>query len=230
MGATSAWYVWSAIGLYPAIPGVGGFVIASPSFPAITIEAGDGRLINITSNRSDKDLFVRSVTLNNRPYSRSWLPIEAVGPGTTSLQYSLSEEPNGSWGTNHADRPPSFTDGQAPAIAFINGTDELHVEPGGSVSFSLGVRKLVPGPLTVQWVASVPPGLELRPSSGSIRVDGDGTPTIDAQLVASPRATRGNHTITIRLKGAPLQLRGSATLPHLTLGVKAGSQEQAEKH
>jgi predicted alpha-1,2-mannosidase len=229
MGATSAWYIWSAIGLYPAIPGVGGFVIGSPSFPAITIETGDGRHVNITSNRSDKSLFVRSATLNGTPYPRSWLPIDAVGPGTTSLEFLLSEKPDSSWATNRADRPPSFSDGQAPAIAFINGTDDLQVEPGGSVRFSLGIRKLVPGPLRVQWVASVPPGLELRPSSGSIRVDGDGAPTIDAQLVASPRATRGSHTITIRLKGAPLQLRGSATLPQITLGVRTGAEEQAEK-
>ncbi|HWW76936.1 MAG TPA: GH92 family glycosyl hydrolase, partial [Pyrinomonadaceae bacterium] len=47
LGATSAWYVWGALGLYPAVPGVGGFVVASPLFPSATIRFGDGRVLRI---------------------------------------------------------------------------------------------------------------------------------------------------------------------------------------
>ena len=44
LGALSSWYVWSALGLYPAIPGVGGLAVASPLFPSVTIASGLGRL------------------------------------------------------------------------------------------------------------------------------------------------------------------------------------------
>ena len=44
LGALSSWYVWSALGLYPAVPGVGGLALASPLFPRVTITSGLGRL------------------------------------------------------------------------------------------------------------------------------------------------------------------------------------------
>jgi predicted alpha-1,2-mannosidase len=37
LGATSSWYVFAALGLYPAVPGAGDLVLASPLFPAVTI-------------------------------------------------------------------------------------------------------------------------------------------------------------------------------------------------
>src|ERR1044071_8388680 len=36
-GATSSWIVFAAVGLYPIIPGVGGFSINSPLFPEIDV-------------------------------------------------------------------------------------------------------------------------------------------------------------------------------------------------
>lgn len=36
LGTLSAWYVWAALGLYPAVPGVGGFTLSTPLFPRIT--------------------------------------------------------------------------------------------------------------------------------------------------------------------------------------------------
>ena len=39
LGATSSWYVWSALGLYPLIPGVPGYAVTPASFPAVTIRA-----------------------------------------------------------------------------------------------------------------------------------------------------------------------------------------------
>ncbi|HEY4789346.1 MAG TPA: GH92 family glycosyl hydrolase, partial [Bacteroidales bacterium] len=34
LGAMGSWYVWASIGLYPMIPGYGGFSVHSPSFPS----------------------------------------------------------------------------------------------------------------------------------------------------------------------------------------------------
>ncbi len=145
LGATSAWYVWSAIGLYPAIPGVGGFVIGSPSFSSVKIRLGDGRQIQIVADgKPPKNPYVQSLTLNGKPYSRTWLPVESFRSSTSILKFTLAGTPNPLWGSAVADMPPSFTIGQSPAIGFIYGDDYLSVTPGGETKFSLGVQKLFP--------------------------------------------------------------------------------------
>ena len=58
LGALSSWYVWAALGLYPAVPGVPGLAVASPSFGSVRIDAG-GRTIVLRS--SGRGPFVRSL-------------------------------------------------------------------------------------------------------------------------------------------------------------------------
>jgi predicted alpha-1,2-mannosidase len=44
-GALSSWYVFSALGFYPVVPGVGGFVLGSPLFSSTIIHLENGRQI-----------------------------------------------------------------------------------------------------------------------------------------------------------------------------------------
>ncbi len=221
LGATSAWYVWGALGLYPAIPGVGGFVISSPSFPSIKIRLGDGRQIQIVSDKIfTNSPYVQRLALNGKPHTRTWLPIEAIQTGTTTLSFRLADTPNTSWGSNPADAPPSFTNGQAPAVGFIYGDDSLSVHPGSGTIFSLGVRKIVSSPLTLNWSAVVPRELDLRPSSGMMQISGDERPKVDVQVVSSTRAAPGSYAIPIRFQlVSPDTLRG-ATFPETIVEVK----------
>src|SRR5207248_7263686 len=76
LGATSAWYVWSALGLYPAIPGVGGLAISSPLFPSVSVHTGEGQRLRIQA--AGQGPYVRALQVNGRPYSRSWLPLDAL--------------------------------------------------------------------------------------------------------------------------------------------------------
>ncbi|MBK9415788.1 MAG: GH92 family glycosyl hydrolase [Flavobacteriales bacterium] len=48
-GQMSAWYVWSAIGLYPTTPGLPAYTIGKPLFPKIKVNLAQGPL-TITSN------------------------------------------------------------------------------------------------------------------------------------------------------------------------------------
>ena len=43
LGAMSSWYVWTAIGFYPAIPSLGHYSIVTPLFDKILIDKDDGR-------------------------------------------------------------------------------------------------------------------------------------------------------------------------------------------
>ncbi len=223
LGATSAWYVWSALGLYPAIPGVGGFVISSPSFPSIKIRLGDGRQIQIVSDgMSASSHYVKRLTLNGKPYTRAWLPVESIRPGTATLNFKLTDIADTSWGSNPADAPPSFTNGQAPAVGFIYGDDSLSVRPGGSTKFSLGVQKIVSSPLTLKWRAVVPPGLDLHPSSGMMRISEDERPKVDVQVVSSARVAPGSYAIPIRFQLAPSDTLRGAMFTETIVEVKVG--------
>ncbi|HEX8774148.1 MAG TPA: GH92 family glycosyl hydrolase [Pyrinomonadaceae bacterium] len=111
LGATSAWIVFAAMGLYPIIPGVGGFSINSPLFPAITVRLKDGRRLKITGEGATaRAPYVQELRLNGKPYDSTWLPYEVIAKGAT-LQFKLGSTPNTRWATAPSAAPPSFNDG-----------------------------------------------------------------------------------------------------------------------
>ena len=219
MGATSAWYVWGALGLYPAIPGVGGFVVGSPSFSSVRIKLGDGRrLIIRTDGDPASGPFAREVKLNGKPYKDTWLPIELIRSGTTTLDFARAESASAKRAVDPADAPPSFTEGQAPAIGFIYGDDSLSVAAGKTVEFSFGVRRVTSRPLTVEWFATAPEGIELRPSSGTIRVDNLVSPKINVRVMTSGGTPSGSYAVPIRFRVVPPAGPNSA-VPETVLGL-----------
>jgi predicted alpha-1,2-mannosidase len=115
LGATSSWIVFSAIGLYPIIPGVGGFAINSPLFPMITIRLKGGKQLKITGQGASQTTpYVQQLRLNGRSYNSTWLPYETVAKGAT-LQFKLSSNPNIKWATEPSSAPPSFPEGMEDA-------------------------------------------------------------------------------------------------------------------
>lgn len=110
LGALSAWYVWSTLGLYPAIPGIGGLAIGSPSFPSVTIEAGRRRIsLSVGASAGDGARYVRALTVNGRPYRKTWLPLPRSA-ARLDLRFELAKRPQ-AWGSGSADGPPSFAPG-----------------------------------------------------------------------------------------------------------------------
>src|SRR5208282_1819580 len=93
-GALSSWYVFSALGLYPEIPGVGGFVIGSPLFPEATIHLGNGSTIEIQGQpASPANPFVQNLKLNGRNYESSWISWSALSNGA-ALNFKLGDKPS----------------------------------------------------------------------------------------------------------------------------------------
>jgi predicted alpha-1,2-mannosidase len=111
LGAMSAWYVFAALGAYPAIPGVGGLALNSPLFPAATIQLGNGSRIEIEAgNAAAQNPYVLSLSVNGQQYGKTWLPYELLSRGAT-LRFKLGSLPNKDWGTKPEDAPPSFSEG-----------------------------------------------------------------------------------------------------------------------
>jgi predicted alpha-1,2-mannosidase len=106
LGATSSFYVWNALGMYPAVPGVGGMVLGTPMLRKAVVRFADGRTLVIEGSGTGP--YVQQVSLNGTPYTNSWLPLSSLAGGTTRLQFTLDKEPNKDRGKSESDRPPSF--------------------------------------------------------------------------------------------------------------------------
>ena len=106
-GALSSWYVFSALGLYPEIPGVGGLVVGSPLFPKATIHLENGKTIQILGEQaSSENPYVQSLKVNGRNYKSIWIPWPVVSEGAT-LTFNLGDKPS-TWGEKSSEAPPSF--------------------------------------------------------------------------------------------------------------------------
>jgi predicted alpha-1,2-mannosidase len=108
-GATSSWYVLSAIGFYPVCPGSPVYEIGSPIFENSTIRLGNGKAFTIRANNvSRRNKFIRSATLNGKQLNRPWFRHDEIANGGT-LVLEMTDRPNRDWGSASEDAPPSMT-------------------------------------------------------------------------------------------------------------------------
>jgi predicted alpha-1,2-mannosidase len=106
LGATSGVYVWNALGFYPAIPGVGGVVLGAPMFSKATLHLGVGKILTIS--RRGSGIYVQSVKLNGKDFAGSWITLDKLEAGKSSLEFTMGPESNRERGRALADRPPAF--------------------------------------------------------------------------------------------------------------------------
>jgi predicted alpha-1,2-mannosidase len=104
-GSLSSWYVFSALGLYPEIPGVSGLVVGSPLFPKATLHLENGSIIQILGDgASPANFYVQSLKLDRKKYKSTWIPWSALAHGAT-VDFNLEDKPS-HWGEKNP--PPSF--------------------------------------------------------------------------------------------------------------------------
>lgn len=111
VGAMSAYRLWIALGLYPAIPGTGGFVLTAPMVSRAVLHIGDGLTLTVMTEGGESGAhgYIQSVELNGSPWTSSWLPLEALlAQKENTLVVRVGAEPHPTWATAPGDRPPSF--------------------------------------------------------------------------------------------------------------------------
>jgi putative alpha-1,2-mannosidase len=102
-GTMSAWYVFSALGLYPTVPTRAELALTSPLFPRAVVHLGSGK--DLTIDAPATGTYVRKLTVDGRSSTKAWLPAAAVRTGG-HLVYTLGTAPSLTWASGSRDVPP----------------------------------------------------------------------------------------------------------------------------
>jgi predicted alpha-1,2-mannosidase len=115
LGATSGVYVWNAIGIYPEIPGIGGFTLGTPMFRHVAIHLGNASALDISS--TGNGIYVKSVRVNGKKHHSSWLKLSDLSARKNAVEFQLQAEPDHTWATQPENYPPSFDVGSMSKTA-----------------------------------------------------------------------------------------------------------------
>lgn len=101
-GTMSAWYVWSAIGLYP-LPGDPRYWISAPIFERLELDLGDAaapdrRLSIVADGAGPGMIYVAGASWRGEPLDRPWITWEELAAGGT-LRIELASQPT-AWGAD----------------------------------------------------------------------------------------------------------------------------------
>lgn len=81
VGQMSAWYILSALGLYQVEPSGGRYFFGSPLIDNAELKVRDGVFKIIVHNNSNENIYIQSIKLNGKPYSKRWLEFEDIARG-----------------------------------------------------------------------------------------------------------------------------------------------------
>ena len=117
-GELSAWWLFSALGLYPLRVGSPGYVIGSPLFRKATVRMDNGaELVVNAQHNSPANVYVQRMQVNGRPHDSLHLPHELIAGGGV-LDFEMGPTPS-TWATGPDAAPPSLTPaGVAPRTMF----------------------------------------------------------------------------------------------------------------
>jgi predicted alpha-1,2-mannosidase len=102
-GQMSAWYIFSSMGFYPVCPGSNEYIIGSPSVSKAELRMGDKKLFVKTENLSAKNIYIQSMSLNGKRWSKSYFTHEDIKDGGT-IVFKMGYRPS-AWGTKADSRP-----------------------------------------------------------------------------------------------------------------------------
>ncbi|MFF9376584.1 GH92 family glycosyl hydrolase [Streptomyces griseoluteus] len=190
LGAMSAWYVFSAMGMYPQVPSRAELVLASPLFERVEIDRPQGGDISIRADGAAIDApYVQSLKVNGRSSDRAWLPASFVRDGGR-LDYRLGTTPNRTWGATTP--PPSFRQGEQPYQIGVGPTTAT-LAPGDSTAIDVRALSLNGGTgPEVRFKVETPAGVTATPAEGTVT---GGARRIT--LTAAGDATQGFYTAEV---------------------------------
>jgi predicted alpha-1,2-mannosidase len=108
LGTMSAWYVWSAMGMFPQTPGTADLALGSPLFTNVTVALGGGATITVNAPAAaDNAPYVQALSLDGSAWNNAYLPPSFALTGGT-LDFALGTTANTTWATAASAAPPSY--------------------------------------------------------------------------------------------------------------------------
>ncbi len=96
-GQMSAWYILSSLGFYQVNPSRTAYDIGTPIFKEATIRLENGKTVTIkAANVSDKNIYVRSLKLNGKPFRETQFQHRELMNGGT-LEFEMADQPVKDW-------------------------------------------------------------------------------------------------------------------------------------
>lgn len=108
-GQTSAWYVFSALGMYPVTPGSMQYVLGSPLFKKVILSLENGNTFIIHApNNSASHVYIDKCRLNRKEYSKNYLEHSDIMKGGR-IEFVMSAKANKNRGIKKEDAPFSVS-------------------------------------------------------------------------------------------------------------------------
>ena len=109
LGTMSAFYLFSAMGFSPLMPGSGQLLLHPPRFERVEVALAEGRKLVVEADGANAPhtRYVRGASFDGRPQTAVWIDVDRLERGGT-LKYQLVDGPDVSgWGTRVEDAPPA---------------------------------------------------------------------------------------------------------------------------
>ena len=116
-GQMSAWYVMTALGIYPVCPGSNEFLLTTPLFPKAMIALANGRKLIITANQPEQNGYIQKVWLNGKELNCCFITYGDLMQGG-ELKFQLSPTPDREWGVSDV-LPYSYSKGDRVSVPYV---------------------------------------------------------------------------------------------------------------
>jgi len=194
-GQMSAWYVFSALGFYPARMGSTDYTIGAPLHPSATISLENGKTFTVNApGVSDTNRYIQSAALNGVTYTKNYLTHADLLAGGT-LSFVMGSAPS-SWGTGANDIPGSITSGSAAPQPLTDRATGGTITASGENGTVEGRASLVDDTSLTKWLTFQ------NTATLEYRFAGTGTATVRQYTLTSADDSPGRDPKSWTLQGS----------------------------
>jgi putative alpha-1,2-mannosidase len=92
-GQMSAWYIFSALGFYPVVPGSPNYALGSPLMEEAVLHLDNGNSVKIVAkNQSAKNIYVQRVSIDGKKLNRNYLTHDEITK-SKEIVFEMSSKP-----------------------------------------------------------------------------------------------------------------------------------------
>ncbi|MFF1703676.1 GH92 family glycosyl hydrolase [Streptomyces sp. NPDC058252] len=203
LGAQSAWYVWAALGVYPATPGTADLTVHSPLFERAVLDLPGSHDLDIRAPGASADTkYVHGLKLDSAHWNRTYLPRSVVSKGGR-LDFTLGDSADTTWATGAKAAPPSYQEGEHPFLASVS-PSQVVVDRGKSATFTVAAQRLGGKDRRLTVTAEAPAGLTLSAKEKTLTLakgSGSGSGSVELAVTAGTDTADGFYEIPVTVRG-----------------------------